>query len=65
MSFSRKGIIDLKLYVPGRSIDEVKRQYGIDDVVKLASNENWGHLLKGGSRYRHSKNVICIPTRFQ
>ena len=40
MSFSRKGIIDLKLYVPGRSIDEVKRQYGIDDVVKLASNEN-------------------------
>ncbi|NLB61595.1 MAG: histidinol-phosphate transaminase [Clostridiales bacterium] len=40
MSLSRKGIEDLKLYVPGRPIDEVKKQYGIDDVIKLASNEN-------------------------
>jgi histidinol-phosphate aminotransferase len=27
-------------YVPGRSIEEVKRDYGLNDVVKLASNEN-------------------------
>jgi histidinol-phosphate aminotransferase len=27
-------------YKPGRSIDEAKRIYGLDDVVKLASNEN-------------------------
>jgi histidinol-phosphate aminotransferase len=27
-------------YVPGRPIDEVKRQYGLSRVVKLASNEN-------------------------
>ncbi|MHA6259644.1 histidinol-phosphate transaminase [Sporosarcina sp. CAU 1771] len=27
-------------YKPGRSIDEVKAQYGLKEVVKLASNEN-------------------------
>ncbi len=27
-------------YVPGKPIDEVKREMGLDDVVKLASNEN-------------------------
>jgi histidinol-phosphate aminotransferase len=27
-------------YVPGRSLDEVKNEYGLKEVVKLASNEN-------------------------
>ena len=27
-------------YVAGKPIDEVKREFGIDKVVKLASNEN-------------------------
>lgn len=27
-------------YVPGKPIDEVKREFGISDVIKLASNEN-------------------------
>jgi len=27
-------------YVPGTSIEEVKREYGLEDVIKLASNEN-------------------------
>ncbi len=27
-------------YVPGKPIDELKRELGLDDVVKLASNEN-------------------------
>nr|WP_225941926.1 histidinol-phosphate transaminase [Sporosarcina limicola] len=30
----------MKPYIPGKSIDEVKRLYGLEDVVKLASNEN-------------------------
>lgn len=30
----------LKPYVPGKPIAEVQREYGIADVVKLASNEN-------------------------
>ncbi|MCZ8535783.1 histidinol-phosphate transaminase [Paenisporosarcina quisquiliarum] len=30
----------MKPYQPGRSIDEVKKMYGLDHIVKLASNEN-------------------------
>jgi histidinol-phosphate aminotransferase len=30
----------LRPYVPGKPIEEVQREYGLTDVVKLASNEN-------------------------
>jgi histidinol-phosphate aminotransferase len=33
-------IAALRPYEPGRDIDEVRREYGLDRVVKLASNEN-------------------------
>ncbi|MFA6666630.1 MAG: histidinol-phosphate transaminase [Armatimonadota bacterium] len=33
-------ILKLKPYVPGKPIDEVRREFGIKDIVKLASNEN-------------------------
>ena len=33
-------IASLKPYVAGRSIEEVQREYGLERVVKLASNEN-------------------------
>lgn len=36
----RKCILSLTPYVPGKPIEEVKRELGIDDIVKLASNEN-------------------------
>lgn len=36
----RKCILDLKPYVPGKPIEEVKRELGIEDIIKLASNEN-------------------------
>lgn len=33
----------IKPYTPGKPIDEVKRELGLDHVIKLASNENnWG-----------------------
>jgi len=35
----RKGILDLKPYIPGKPIEEVKRELGLEEVVKLASNE--------------------------
>ncbi len=35
-----QNIIDLKPYVPGRPIDEVKKEYGLEKVIKIASNEN-------------------------
>ena len=30
----------LKSYKPGKSIQEVQRELGLDDIIKLASNEN-------------------------
>ncbi|MCC6442181.1 MAG: histidinol-phosphate transaminase [Armatimonadetes bacterium] len=39
-SFIRPNILDLTPYRPGKPIEEVQREYGIQDVVKMASNEN-------------------------
>lgn len=36
----KKQLLKLKPYQPGKSISEVKRQYGLTQIVKLASNEN-------------------------
>lgn len=36
----RKGITDIKAYVPGKPIEDVKKEFGLTEVVKLASNEN-------------------------
>ncbi len=36
----RKCILRLTPYVPGKPIEEVKRELGIEDIIKLASNEN-------------------------
>jgi histidinol-phosphate aminotransferase len=33
-------ILSLKPYVAGKPLEELKREYGIEDAVKLASNEN-------------------------
>lgn len=40
MIVCRKEINKLTPYVPGKPIDEVKREFGLKDVIKLASNEN-------------------------
>ncbi len=34
------GLDNLSPYVPGTPIEEVERKYGLEDVIKLASNEN-------------------------
>lgn len=36
----KEQILGLTPYQPGKSIAEVKRQYGLEEIVKLASNEN-------------------------
>lgn len=36
----RKGIMDMAPYIPGKPIEEVQKEYGLTDIVKLASNEN-------------------------
>lgn len=36
----KQQIHGMKAYQPGKPIEEVKKMYGLDEVVKLASNEN-------------------------
>jgi len=36
----KEQILGMKAYQPGKPIEEVKRIYGLEEVVKLASNEN-------------------------
>lgn len=36
----KSNIIHLPVYQPGKSIEEVKREYGLQEIIKLASNEN-------------------------
>lgn len=38
--YIKQSLKDVKPYVPGRPIEEVKRELGLRHVVKLASNEN-------------------------
>ncbi|MDH3957786.1 MAG: histidinol-phosphate transaminase, partial [Desulfobacteraceae bacterium] len=33
-------ILSIKPYTPGKPLEELEREYGIDDSIKLASNEN-------------------------
>lgn len=37
---ARPEIKDLPVYSPGLDADEVRRRYGVEEVIKLASNEN-------------------------
>lgn len=50
-------IASLQPYVPGRPLDEVKREFGLTRVVKLASNEN----PLGPSPFAISEMKKCIP----
>jgi histidinol-phosphate aminotransferase len=36
----QQGLDSIKPYVPGKPIEDVKREYGLVDVIKMASNEN-------------------------
>lgn len=36
----KNSIVHLPVYQPGKSVDEVKRELGLDRIIKLASNEN-------------------------
>jgi len=39
-NLTRKGILKIESYVPGKSIEEVQKEFGAKKWVKLASNEN-------------------------
>lgn len=36
----KSNIVHLPVYQPGKPVSEVKREFGLDEVIKLASNEN-------------------------
>lgn len=36
----QRGLANIRPYVPGKPIEEVQREYGLTDIIKLASNEN-------------------------
>lgn len=36
----KQQLFGMKAYQPGKPIEEVKKLFGLDEVVKLASNEN-------------------------
>jgi len=38
--YTAPGINDLNPYVPGKPMDELERELGLSDIIKLASNEN-------------------------
>jgi len=40
MNLVRKNILNITPYQPGKPIDEVRREFGLKDIIKLASNEN-------------------------
>jgi histidinol-phosphate aminotransferase len=37
---AKKSILNISPYIPGKPIEEVEREHGIKNVIKLASNEN-------------------------
>lgn len=37
---ARQAVFSLQPYIPGKPIEEVKRELGLNDIIKLASNEN-------------------------
>ncbi len=39
-SLATRGVQSLSPYQPGKPIEELQREYGVSDIVKLASNEN-------------------------
>lgn len=40
---ARAGLQDLEPYIPGKPIEEVQQAFGLQEVIKMASNENpWG-----------------------
>ena len=40
MSLVRRNILNIKPYEAGKPIEEIKRKFGLKEIIKLASNEN-------------------------
>jgi len=60
-NLARHGINDLIAYVPGKPVEEVKREYGLSEIIKLASNENpLGTSPKALEAMKQAINDCCL-----
>ena len=64
-SFANGGITLIKPYQAGKPIEEVQRELGLSDVIKLASNENPFGMSQMAKRLllRRLSRAICILTQ--
>lgn len=57
----KKSMSGLAPYQPGKPIEEVKREYGLDKVIKLASNENpYGYSEKVRETLLNSLDDLAV-----
>lgn len=57
----KQPLLSLKPYQPGRTIEEVKKQYGLEEIVKLASNENpFGCSPKAAGAIRDFSSLLSL-----
>ena len=59
---ARKEIFKIKPYIPGKPIEEVKRELGLDEAIKLASNEN--AFSPSGKAMNAAKNALRFLNRY-
>ena len=62
MKLARKEISKIKPYIPGRPIEEVKRELRLKEVIKLASNEN--ALPPTPAALRAAKRALLTVNRY-
>lgn len=56
LQLANPGVQKLSPYQPGKPIDELERELGIKNIIKLASNEN---PLGAGEKARHAARAAC------
>ncbi|WP_158212355.1 histidinol-phosphate transaminase [Natranaerobius trueperi] len=62
-SLARRSILNLNKYVQGTTFEQVKKQYNLDNITKLSSNENPHGPSERAFKAieEHSKNVSVYP----
>jgi histidinol-phosphate aminotransferase len=59
--YANSGILDIKEYVPGKSKKQVEREISVDEIHKMASNENpRGASTKARALYRELEKSLHI-----
>lgn len=61
----RKNLSKLRPYKPGKSEEEIKKEYGITEIIKLGSNENpYGCSEKVKDILREEINTNIYPDNY-